>query len=77
MNNLKTALYQMLTIRNHVASEARIRAAHTVRTASPPDSDTKKPAECMGFSASGCFMRVGFQADEIGKQKGLRFPEAL
>jgi hypothetical protein len=29
MNNRKTMLYQMLTIRNSTASDARMRAAHT------------------------------------------------
>ncbi|MGL5165622.1 MAG: hypothetical protein ACRC9K_07025 [Afipia sp.] len=74
MNNRKTALYQMLTIRNHVASDARMRAAHT--TAVPPDSDTKMSEECIRFSASGCFMRaLTVWADEIETKKGFGFPK--
>ena len=58
MNNRKTKFYQMLAIRNSAASDARTKAAHTVRTASPPDSETNMLGECMRFSAFGCFMRA-------------------
>jgi hypothetical protein len=67
----------MLAIRNNAASEARARAAHTMRTGSVPDNDTKIPAEFKGLSASGCFMRalVTFGRRERHNKKGSGGPK--
>jgi len=60
MNNLRTAGYQMLAIRNSAASEAKTSAAQTSRTGSSPDSGTKMAAkpdfEFVRFSAGDGFM---------------------
>ena len=58
MNNRKTLAYQMLTIRNSTASDARMRAAHTIRAGVSPDGDIEARMNIKRFWVAICFVRT-------------------